>query len=127
MAVRKRTRPSGKSEWYYCFDLPGSTRQERTRISESGFSTKREAEDAEATRRTEEQRRRELAKAGASVAAPLPKTLSTLLEEFFHQHVDENLAPKTIERYHQQAAYLHQELLSMPIITPGSDGSRMNS
>jgi integrase len=34
--------------------------------------------------------------------------------------VDEKLAPKTIERYHEQAAYLNLELLNMPIgeITP---------
>lgn len=38
-----------------------------------------------------------------------------LLTEFFAQHVDENLAPKTVERYHQQAAYLHQDLLSMTL------------
>ena len=68
----------------------------------------------------EEQQKRDLAKAGASVAAPLPKTLSMLLDEFFAQHVDEKLAPKTVERYHEQAAYLDPELLQMPIgeITP---------
>jgi hypothetical protein len=43
-----------------------------------------------------------------------------LMEEFFRQHVDEKLAPKTIERYHEQACYLDQTLLAMPIadITP---------
>jgi integrase len=115
MAVRKRTRSSGKPEWYYCFDLPGSTRQSRNRISGSGFLTKREAEEAEARRRIEEQRKKDIAKAGASIAAPLPTTLSMLLEEFFRQHVDENLAPKTIERYHEQVAYLDPELLRLPI------------
>jgi hypothetical protein len=121
MSAHKRKYRSGQVVWLYQFDLPGSTREERVRITESGFSTKREAEDAEAIRRTEEQRKRDLAKAGiASVAAPLPKTLSMLLEEFFRQHVDEKLAPKTVERYHEQAAYLDPELLNMPIgeITP---------
>src|SRR5262249_2822693 len=67
----------------------------------------------------DEQRKHELAKAGASVAVPLPKTLAMLLEEFFRQHVDEKLAPKTIKRYHEQA-YLATDLLNMPIaeITP---------
>jgi hypothetical protein len=88
--------------WYYFFDLP-VTREERVRIQESGFATKGEAQDAEKIRRTEEKQKRELAKAGASVAAPLPKALSMLLEEFFRQHVDEKLTPKTIERYHEQA------------------------
>jgi hypothetical protein len=120
MSVHKRKYRSGQVVWFYQFDPPGSTREQRGRVTESGFATKREAEDAEAIRRTEEQRKRDLAKAGTSVAAPLPKTLSMLLEEFFRQHVDEKLAPKTIERYHEQAAYLHQELLFMPIteITP---------
>jgi len=115
MAVRKRTRPRGKPEWYYCFDLPGSTRQNRDRISGSGFSTKREAEEAEARRRIEEQHKQDMAKSGVGVVAQAPKTLSMLLDEFFVQHVDEKLAPKTIERYHEQAAYLDPELLKMSI------------
>lgn len=86
----------------------------------SGFSSKREAEDAEAQRRIEEQQKLALAAAGAGIPARLPQTLSMLLEEFFEQHVDQKLAPKTIERYHEQAAYLDPELLKMPIgeITP---------
>jgi integrase len=115
MPAHKRKNRSGEIVWYYMFDAIGSTREERDRISASGFATKREAEDAEAIRRTEEQRTRDLAKAGVSVAAPLPKTLSMLLEEFLRQHVDEKLAPKTVERYHEQAAYLDHELLRMPI------------
>lgn len=115
MPVHKRKNRSGGIVWYYMFDASGSTREDRDRISASGFATKREAEDAEAIRRTEEQRKRDLTKAGASVAAPLPKTLSMLLEEFLRQRVDEKLAPKTIERYHEQAAYIDPELLRMPI------------
>jgi integrase len=115
MPVYKRTYHSGKAVWFYIIDAPGSTRENRQQITQSGFSTKREALDAEAQRRTEELQKQELAKAGVSVAAPLPKTLSMLLEEFLRQHVDEKLAPKTIERYHEQAAYLDRELLTMPI------------
>ena len=57
---------------------------------------------------------------GATVAGPLPKTLAMLLEEFFRQHVDQKLAPKTAERYHELAACLDIDLLKMPIseITP---------
>jgi integrase len=119
MPVHKRKYRSG-IVWYYSFDLPGSGRQGRRRAKESGFATKREAEDAERKRRTEEEQKYELAKAGASVAGPLPRTLLMLLEEFFRQHVDDKLAPKTVERYHEQAAYLDPELLRMPIaeITP---------
>ena len=43
-----------------------------------------------------------------------------LLQEFFRQHADEKLAPKTIERYHQMATSLAPELLEMPLreVTP---------
>jgi len=81
---------------------------------------KREAGDAEALRRIEKLQKLELEKAGSGVAAAPPKTLAMLLVEFFAQHVDDNLAPKTIERYHEQAAYIDLGLLSMPLadITP---------
>jgi hypothetical protein len=125
MPAHKRKYRSGQVVWHYVFDMSGSTREDRLRITGSGFATKREAEDAEANRRIEEQQKRDLAKAGASIAGRVPRTLSTLLEEFFRQHVDEKLAPKTIERYHEQAAYLNLELLNMPIgvITPYTLGA----
>jgi hypothetical protein len=43
-----------------------------------------------------------------------------LLVEFFAQHVDDNLVPKTAERYHDQASYIDPGLLAMPLadITP---------
>lgn len=113
-------RPHGKNPWYYQFNLPGATRENRKRVGDSGFATKTEAQNAEAARRIEEQQKLELAKAGASVVAEVPKTLAMLMEEFFAQHVDKKLASKTVERYHEQAAYLHPELLTMPLaeITP---------
>jgi integrase len=113
-AFKKKNR-SGKIVWAYMFSPPGATRENRVRISKSGFASKREAEDAEAQRRIDEKQKQDLAKVGANVAGPLPKTLAMLLKEFFRQHVDEKLAPKTVERYHQQAAYIHQDLLAMPI------------
>jgi integrase len=98
------------------FSLPGSSRNDRRRVSKSGFATKREAENAEARRRIEELQKLELAKAGAGVAAKPPTTLTQLLNEFFVQHVDDNLAPKTAERYHEQAAYIDPGLLAMPLV-----------
>ena len=62
----------------------------------------------------EEQQKREFARAGAGTTAETRKTLSMLLDEFFRQHVDEKLAPKTVERYHEQAAYIDPELQAMP-------------
>jgi hypothetical protein len=85
MSVHKRKYRSGKTVWSYQFALTGATRQERNRTFGKGFATKREAEDAEAKRRIEEQQQRDLAKAGASIAAAPPKTLSTLLEEFIRR------------------------------------------
>src|SRR4051794_19177052 len=119
MPVHKRKYRSG-TVWYYSFDLPGSGRHDRRRAKESGFATKQAAVEAEASRRLDEQKKDEMAKAGAGVAAPLPKTLGMLLEEFLRQHAEEKLAPKTVERYREQAAYFAPELLAMPLaeITP---------
>jgi len=120
MPVHKRTYQSRKTVWFYEFNLPGATRQDRLRVSGSGFTTKKEAEEAEVARRIEEQQKRDLAKAGASVVATPPKTLAMLLTEFISQHAEEKLAPKTIERYREQVTYLHPELVLMPLaeITP---------
>jgi integrase len=120
MSVHKRTYNSGKTVWFYQFALPGATRHQRKRIIDAGFATRKEAVDAEIARRIEEWQKRDLAKAGNSVPAEIPRTLSMLLNEFFAQHVDPKLAQKTVERYHEQAAYLHEGLLTMPItdITP---------
>src|SRR5712691_10349358 len=96
-AFKKKNR-SGKIVWGYMFSLPGSTRAKRDRKSKAGFATKQAAIEAEALRRIEEQSKRAISKQGASVAAELPKTLSMLLDEFFSQHVNEKLAPKTVER-----------------------------
>ena len=108
MSVYKRTYRSGKLTWYYMFSFGGSTRQNRGRVSESGFPTKREAEDAEARRRLEEAQKLELAKIG--IAAKPPTTLGQLLQEFFVQHVDANLALKT-KRY--AAMLLHAGWLAV--------------
>jgi succinate dehydrogenase flavin-adding protein (antitoxin of CptAB toxin-antitoxin module) len=49
-----------------------------------------------------------------------------LLQEFFRQHAEEKLAPKTIERYHEQAACIDRDLLNMQSATStqGPDGYR---
>jgi integrase len=90
-------------------------------ITESGFATKQEATAAEAVRRTEELKKHEMAKAGAAgVAAAMPTTLAMLLAEFMKQYAQENLAPKTCERYQEMIVYLAPELLAMDMaaITP---------
>lgn len=52
MAVRKRkwkTAQGVQIAWSYVFDAPGSTRDKRKQIYESGFASKKEATDAEAS------------------------------------------------------------------------------
>jgi integrase len=39
-----------------------------------------------------------------------------LLQEFLAQHAQEKLAPKTVERYGDQAKYIHADLLAMPLV-----------
>jgi hypothetical protein len=112
MPVYKRINTSGKTIWFYKFQPPGASRNVLP-IREFGFATKQAAVDAEVVRRTEEQKKHELRKAGAGVAAAMPTTLAMLLEEFMKQHAQENLAPKTVERYREMAAYLAPELLAM--------------
>jgi integrase len=120
MPVHKRKYDSGTVLWFYRFNAPGSTRDNRREIREFGFETKQAAVDAEAKRRIEEQQKYDLAKAGGGIAAPIPKTLTMLLAEFFSEHAEKKLAPKTVERYREQAACLDPTLLSMPLeaITP---------
>jgi integrase len=114
MSVYKRKYLSGTVLWYFKFQPPGAVRGTLP-VRGFGFATKREAEDAEAQRRIDEQQKHDLAKAGSGVAAVLPKTLSMLLDEFMRQHAEEKLAPKTIERYREQLASLDRELLKMPL------------
>lgn len=120
MAVHKHKNRAGKTLWAYQFSLQGSTREDRKRVFGSGYPTKAAAINAETVRRVEEQQKCEMAKVGATTVAKLPATLQTLLEEFFHQHADRNLAPKTVERYHDSVEYLDPVLLAMTLteITP---------
>jgi integrase len=115
MAIRKRkwkTAQGVQTAWSYVFDAPGSTRENRKQIFESGFESKKEATDAEVARRIKEQRDFELRKA---TPAAVPGTLSGLLKEFFSEHGAKSLAPKTLQRYREMAEYLDSELLAMPI------------
>ena len=116
MPVHKRKYDSGSVLWFYRFNAPGSTRENRQEIREFGFETKQAAVEAEAKRRIEEQRKYDLAKAGVGIAAPIPKTLAMLLAEFLSEHAEK----KSVERYREQAACLDAALLAMPLeaITP---------
>lgn len=119
MSTFKRKNRAGKLIWGYNFDLPGSTRDERRRVSKFGFATRTAAVEAEVLRQIEEKTKREMAERGAQ-ATRVPTTLASLFDEFFAQHADGKLAPKTAERYHEQAKYLDPTLLAMDLdaITP---------
>src|SRR5579862_336274 len=115
MAVHKRKWKSAQgvqTNWYYVFDGPGSTRDNRRQILKSGYASKKEAQDAEAERRIEEQRTFSLQKASP---AEIPGTLAGLLKEFFSEHGAKSLAPKTLQRYKEMAEYLDADLLAMQI------------
>ena len=113
MPVHKRKLKSGATVWMYKFDGPDSARQSRNTFRKSGYSSKKEALEAEAARRVEVLREHELKQEGPGPQA-LPKTLAALLEEFFSEHGAKNLAPKTLERYREQASYLDAALLALP-------------
>ena len=117
MPVYKRKISVGKGGVVLPIRPAGSTRQNQNLVTESGFATKQEATAAEAVRRAEELVRKA---ATGGVAAPMPTTLAMLLAEFMKQHAEENLAPKTVERYREMAAYIAPELLAMNMteITP---------
>jgi integrase len=92
--------------WMYRFDLPGSTKKARKQVSDSGFTTKKEAANAEAARRIAVQQEHKFDIAG---------TLGSLLEKFFTEHGKKRLAGKTLHRYREMANYLDAELLAMPL------------
>ena len=104
MSVHKRIHKGGSVTWDYKFYLPGSTKESPRREQKYGFATKKEAIKAEAARRVEVE---------AAVKAPSPRSLKVLLAQFFGD--SENLAPKTLERYKELVAYLHADLVEMPI------------
>jgi integrase len=113
MAVRRhKSKATGKVTWSYCFDAPGSSRQNRKQIALYGFAGKKAAQDAEAQRRIDVQQEHAAALRGAP--AP-PTSLSVLIDEFIREHAARNLAPKTVERYREMAAYLSPALLAAPL------------
>lgn len=113
VAIRKRKWKTGQA-WSYVFDAPGSTRTSRKQIFESGFTSKKEAQEAETARRVQAQRDFELQR---NTPAQIPGTLSGLLAEFFTEHGAKSLAAKTLQRYREMADYLDADLLAMPIPT----------
>ena len=63
MAIHKRKR-RGKVDWYFKYNAPGGSRENRRIIRAFGYATRLEAIQAESNRRQAEQQKSELAKAG---------------------------------------------------------------
>jgi hypothetical protein len=59
--------------WFYCFNAPGSTRNNRVEIRASGFATKWDAVDPEAVRRIDEEQKYETARTDAVVVGEVPR------------------------------------------------------
>lgn len=117
MSIRKRKLKDGAVSWGYYFDAPGSTREDRKTIIESGFATRKEAEQAEARRRLELEEEARLAE---GLVAGAPKTLAGLFEEYMREHVKPNLALTSQQSYERHSGYLSKEILEMPLqkLTP---------
>lgn len=113
--VAKRKYKSGKTVWYYLFSADGATREDRKHVSESGFSTRKEAVDAEAARRIKVAQDAAEARGEALV---VPKSLGSVIADYLEDRSRQgkSLALKTLERYHESVAYLSAELLAMPIV-----------
>ena len=112
MSIRKRILKSS-TDWGYIFEGPRTAEGKRSTPAKWGFSTKKAAQEAEATRRVEERDRAEARELARS--KPRPRTLGELLAEFLEEHAQRNLAPKTVERYREMVPYLSEELRARPI------------
>ena len=121
MSVHKRKYRNGRVVWYYEFSGAGSSRNKRERVTASGFSTKKEATDAEAARRLAMQRQ---AEEPQQAETPPQLTLGGLLNEYFADQEGKpegmRIASKTLERYRELAAYLSPTITALPLseITP---------
>ena len=80
MPVYKLKYKSGTERWWFKFQPPGATRDSRP-IREFGFTTKREAADAERDRSILEAQKYRIAKNGP-VATPVPTTLARMVKIF---------------------------------------------
>lgn len=112
MAIRKRILKRG-TDWGYIFEGPRPVAGKRQLVAKWGFSTRKAAQEAEASRRVEERDRQEAAQLARS--KPRPRTLGELLSEFLEEHAQRNLAPKTVERYREMVPYLSEDLRARPL------------
>jgi integrase len=96
--VFKRELPSGSITWGYSIEVGKDENGKRKQIFKSGFKRKGEAGAA--------LRRRLNEKDEGELVAPDPTTFAAYLREWFKEHADRNCTLKTVERYHELAAYV---------------------
>jgi integrase len=101
----------GRKDWFYKFDAPGSTRQNRKQIRKYGFPTKKAAETAEAEARLEAVKKETIRN-----VSDVPATFDLLFEKFLALHCQgaDPLSPTTVQHYREHRAYLDPELLQTP-------------
>lgn len=95
--IFKRELASGSITWGYVIDVGKGPDGKRQQIQKTGFARKTDAQNALRQRLTE--------KDEGELVKPDPTTFAEFLKEWFAEHADRNCTPKTVERYHQLAAY----------------------
>ena len=126
--TRRARKGSTKPSWGYVFDAGTIEDGKRKQVTKSGFTTKKEAEDAlrKAIGEVEEKQRRagelsaeELAEAIAEFkakrAAPVreQRTFGEFFDRWMKEHAARRCSPKTLEAYGQHGAYAKREFGSV--------------
>lgn len=96
--VFKRKLPSGVITWGYSIDAGKDEDGKRKQIFKSGFAREKDAAKALREKLNE--------KDAGELVRPDPTTFAAFLTDWFKEHAERNCTPKTVERYHQLAAYL---------------------
>lgn len=97
-SVFKRKLPSGSVTWGYAIYAGRDENGKRKHIFKSGFARKLDADDA--------LRRILNEKDEVGLVKPDPTAFAAFLDDWFREHADRNCTLKTVERYHQLAAYV---------------------
>lgn len=96
--VFKRELPSGRITWGYVIDAGKDENGKRKQIQKTGFGCKKAADKALRDKFKEKDQ--------GELVRPDPTTFAAFLKDWFKEHAERNCTPKTVERYHQLAAYV---------------------
>jgi integrase len=98
----KRILPSGKVTWCYQVDAGHDETGKRIRIAKTGFKREQDA-DKELRQVLQERDAGELVK-------PDPRSFTAFMQEWFNEHAEQKVTPKTLERYKELAAYTYPHI-----------------